>query len=144
MSRPAIAPTRKERDQYVLNPDFEFFHELKALLLKASSSEKERLIRQVSKLGRIRLAVISGIFLDTPESNIETSNTMADLLIVGEDISKKRLSSFLKQLEAETGSEVRFSIMDKEEFDYRYAMFDRFVRVLLEGPHDKIINRLGI
>jgi hypothetical protein len=34
--------------------------------------------------------------------------------------------------------------MEKEEFIYRHGMFDRFVRVLLEGPHEKIINKLGI
>lgn len=134
----------RQRYEYALNPDFEFFSELKSIMLKASSSEKERLTRQISKLGRIKLAVISGIFLDSPNANVELNNAMADLLIVGDDINKKKLSAFLKQLEAEVGSEIRFGIMDKEEFDYRYTMFDRFVRMLLEGPHEKIINRIGI
>ena len=34
--------------------------------------------------------------------------------------------------------------MEKDEFEYRYGMFDRFVRVLLEGPHEKLINKLGL
>ena len=51
---------------------------------------------------------------------------------------------FLRSLEAEVGREIRLSIMDKEEFEYRYGMFDRFVRVMLEGPHEKIINKLGL
>lgn len=145
----AAARTQKthiggSRYEYVLNPDFEFFSELKAIMLKASSSEKEQLTRTISKLGRIKLAVISGVFLDSQNANVELNNAMADLLIVGEDISKKKLSAFLKQLEADVGSEIRFGIMDKEEFDYRYTMFDRFVRMLLEGPHEKIINRIGI
>ncbi len=142
--RPATQPKHRERDGYVLDPDFEFFDELKALVLKASSSEKERLIRQISKLGRIKLAVIAGVFLDAPSEGADAADSSADLLIVGDDISKKKLGAFLKQLEAEVGSEVRFGVMDKDEFDYRYSMFDRFIRMLLEGRHEKIINRLGI
>ena len=34
--------------------------------------------------------------------------------------------------------------MDKEEFKYRFSMFDRFVRVLLEGPHENLIDKLGV
>jgi len=35
-------------------------------------------------------------------------------------------------------------VMDKEEFEYRLSMFDRFVRVFIEGPHEKLINRLEL
>ena len=127
--------------RYVLNPDFEFFEELRSLILKSSPSEKDRMIKKISGLGRIRLAVISGIFLG---EGIDTGGSVTDLLVVGEDINRERLRSFLRGLEAEIGREVRFSLMDKEEFEYRYGMFDRFVRVLLEGPHEKIINKIGI
>jgi len=55
-----------------------------------------------------------------------------------------KLRTFLRSLEAEIGREIKFSLMDREEFDYRFGMFDRFIRVLLEGPHEKIINKIGI
>jgi hypothetical protein len=61
---------------------------------------------------------------------------------VGDDIERGKLTKFLKTLESEMGTEIRFGIMEKDEFKYRYEMFDRFLRVLLEGPHRKIINRL--
>ena len=70
--------------------------------------------------------------------------TIADLLIVGDDIEPRRLRNFLKSLEVEVGKEIKFAVMDKDEFKYRLAMFDRFVRVLMEAPHEKLINRLGI
>ena len=63
---------------------------------------------------------------------------------MGDDINKEKLRTFLKALEVEVGREIKLSIMDKEEFDYRFGMFDRFVRVLLEGPHEKIINKIGL
>lgn len=144
--RHAAAPAvfRERGDHYVLNPDFEFFNELKALILKPSPTEKNKLVRKISALGRVRLAIVSGIFLNTEDSTVTNQNIPADLFIVGDDISKRRLQKFLKNLEAEVGKEIKFGLMDKEEFDYRYGMFDRFVRVLLEGPHEKIINKIGI
>lgn len=131
------------KDQYFLNPDFEFFHELRTLILKASPAEKDKLIKKILGLGRVKLAIISGIFLTNDEGAvIDTAAT--DLFIVGDDIDRRKLNIFLKNLEAEVGKEIKFGIMEKEEFEYRFGMFDRFVRVLLEGPHEKIINRLGI
>lgn len=131
------------KDFYLLNPDFEFFDELRLLMLKPSPQEKGLIARKVLALGRIKLAVLSGIFLAQTDSAID-SESLTDLLIVGEDINRRKLSSFLQGLEAEVGKEIKTSIMDLEEFDYRYKMFDRFVRVLLEGPHEKIVNKLGI
>jgi len=134
----------KGREYYILNPDFDFFDEMRSLVLKSSPEEKNGLVRKISRLGRIKLAVISGIFLNTAEDSALDTEPVADLFIVGDDISRRRLTFFLQALEAEVGKEIKFGIMDRDEFDYRYRMFDRFVRVLLEGPHEKIINKLGI
>lgn len=126
--------------RYVLSRDFEFIQELRDLVLKSSPAEKVEIFSRLQKLGRIKLAVITGIFLN--RENTESIPT--DLFIVADDLDRRKFNAFLKFLEAETGGEVRFVIMEKEEFQYRFSMFDRFVRVLLEGPHEKLINRLGI
>lgn len=141
VKRKRIAPSSLKR--YILNPNHEFYSELRSLVLKSSPAEKERLIRKILRLGRIRLAVISGIFLNSG-SQFNGDGSVSDLFIVGDDIDRKKLRLFLRSLEAEVGREVRFAIMEKDEFEYRLGMFDRFVRVLLEGPHEKIINKLGI
>ena len=125
-----------------MNSNFEFFEELKALILKASPAENNKMVAKILKLGRVKLAVVSGVFLNG--NGGASDNSIADLFIVGDDINKDKLRKFLKALEAEVGKEIKLSIMDKEEFDYRYGMFDRFVRVLLESPHEKIINKLGL
>lgn len=134
---------RPKPERFMLNQDFEFFSELRSLILKSSAGEKEKLINKVTNLGRIRLAVISGIFLSDPDS-INQYDAPADLFIVGDDINRAKLRNFLSSIEAEIGTEIKFTLMDKEEFDYRYGMFDRFVRVLLEGPHEKIVNKIGL
>lgn len=134
---------RPKTERFTLNQNFEFFSELRSLILKSSAGEKEKLIQKVNNLGRIRLAVISGIFLSDPDS-INQYDAPADLFIVGDEINRAKLRNFLSSIEAEIGTEIKFTLMDKEEFDYRYNMFDRFVRVLLEGPHEKIVNKIGL
>ena len=134
---------RIDRLSYSLNPEFEFFGELKSLILKSSPAEKDKMVKKISGLGRVKLAVVSGIFM-LENSGLDLYDTVADLFIVGDDINKNRLRAFLTSLEAEVGREIKFTLMDKDEFQYRYGMFDRFIRVLLEGPHEKIINKLGL
>src|SRR3989344_7906830 len=51
-----IKKTKTTKTKYSLNPNFEFFVELKALILKASPAEKNRMIAKILKLGRIKLA----------------------------------------------------------------------------------------
>jgi len=124
---------------YTLNSDFEFYQELKNLILKPSPGERGEMVDKILQLGRVKLAVVAGVFLNEPEQP-----EVSDLFIVGDDISRQKLNRFLKSQEASVGKEIRFTLMDKEEFKYRHGMFDRFIRVLFEGPHEKLIDRLGI
>ena len=135
--------SKQDRILYAVDSGFEFFKELKELILKSSPAEKSKMIKRITGLGRVRLAVASGILINgkNPNDNIESG---VDLFIVGDDVDKSKLNKFLRSLEAEVGKEIRFGVMEKDEFEYRYGMFDRFVRVLLENPHDKLINKLGL
>ena len=129
-----------DRIYYELNPKFEFFEELKSLILKSSPAEKDKMIKRISGLGRIKLAIASGVFTGGSDP-ASYRDSEVDLFIVGDDINKKRLRTFLKSLEAEVGKEIKFGLMEKDEFEYRHGMFDRFIRVLLDGPHEKLINK---
>jgi len=128
----------KPKLYYSLNPNYEFFEELKGLVLKSLPGVQEKIARRISSLGKVYLAVTSGVFL-----NLEKP-TVADLLIVADGVERRKLRNFLRFVEAEVGKEVVYAVMDREEFNYRLKMFDRFIRVLLEGPHQKLINRMGI
>ncbi|OGZ41467.1 MAG: hypothetical protein A3B04_03230 [Candidatus Portnoybacteria bacterium RIFCSPLOWO2_02_FULL_39_11] len=93
------------------------------------------MLRRLMKIGRIRLALIGGVFLNT-------ANSRVDLFLVGDDISRKKLMTFLADMEAEVGKEIEYAAMETKEFDYRFHMFDRFVRDILEKPHEKLLNKL--
>jgi len=144
-SKPLVAVKKKAKKitlkstvHYYLNTDFDFYNELRALILKSSVASNQKLIKRIAKLGKIKLAITSGVFLNLSGSAI------ADLLIVGEDIDKQKLKNFLKNIEVEVGKEIIYVVMNQEEFSYRRAMFDRFLRLLLEGPHEAIIDKIGV
>ncbi len=122
---------------YSVNPDFEFYNELKTLVLKSSPASKEKILSRLKNLGRIKLAILSGIF-------INEENSRVDLLVVGDGIKKRNLSGFLRDLEAEVGREIDYVVFSTADFNYRYDMFDRFIRDVLEKPHEKLINKLKI
>ena len=124
------------RMYYGLNPKFEFLNELKNLILTSPPASFNRMAKRISSLGRIKLALVSGVLLN--------KENVADFLIVGDDIDRRRFKKFLQTLEAEVGTQLLYAIMDKEEFSYRRAMFDRFVRLMLEGPHKVLIDRIGL
>jgi predicted transcriptional regulator len=128
---------KNRKKVYFINPDFVFYGELKSLVLKSSPASKEKILKRLKMLGRINLAILSGIF-------VNAENTRVDLLVVGDNIKKKKLSSFLRDLEAEVGREIDYVILSTEEFKYRYDMFDRFIRDVLEKPHEKLINKLKV
>lgn len=119
------------------NPKFDFFPELKNLVLKSSPASKEKLLENIKNLGRIKFALISGVF-------INNENSRADLLLVCDNIKESRLKAYLKNLEAEVGREVEYVVFTTEEFNYRRDMFDKFLRDILEGPREVLVNKLRL
>jgi hypothetical protein len=91
----------------------------------------------VRKIGNIKLLVLGGIFRNNEADG-------ADLLIVGDKINSRKLTTFLKDLEAEVGKELNCASMSAKEFNYRYDMYDRFVRDLINENKDVLINKLNL
>jgi len=120
---------------YGVNSKFDFYYELQSLILKSSPTSKDKILARILKLGRIKLALIGGVFL-----NLEGSRV--DLFLVGDEINDKQLRQFSSEIESEVGKEIEYASMDAKEFDYRYHMFDRFVHDVLEKPHEKLVNKI--
>lgn len=125
---------------FSINPNFDFFNELRELVLKSSPVSKEKMLKAIKGLGRIKLVLLSGLFIGNPTA----AGSRADLLIVGDNINPRRLNSFIKDLESEAGTEIRCVVMTTEEFNYRYDMYDRFIRDLLSEKCDLLVNRLSL
>lgn len=119
------------------NRDYPFFRELRALMLKSAPHAAGPLAVRIKRLGNVKLAVLTGVFIDSPTSRV-------DLLLVGDGLRKSRLKLLIQWLEARVGKELAYVAMSTSEFKYRMDMYDRFVRDILEFPHETIVNKLGV
>lgn len=123
---------------YTVNQQFEFFQELHDLITRSTVASRKKLLRQVKSLGGVKLAILSGVFLNKEDEG------RTDLLVVGDNLNKRRIDNLLAQTESELGKAVNYTIMETEEFKYRRNMFDRFLRDIFEYPHEKLINKFDI
>lgn len=125
----------KEVNGYKLNTLFPHNQALKDLLFDFQSLDKRELASRFKVIGRIKLFVVAGVFIGDTKSRV-------DLLIVGEAINRAKAEKILETLSAELGRDVVYSIMDVEEYEYRFKMYDKFVRDIREMNHEVVVDKL--
>lgn len=131
-----IASRSKKGVKYFqTNKDFIFYPELKSLVVKSNTLPECHSLGKIKDIGKIKLALMSGVFLNYPKGQ-------ADLLIVGDELSRAKVNHLLENLEAEVGKEINYSLMSSEEFKYRTDMLDKFIMDFLEGPYEEILCKI--
>jgi len=127
---------KKKAGSFILNKSWQYLSALENFLLSTNPSGEDIAFR-ISKAGKIKLVAMAGIFTQDKESRL-------DLLIVGDNIKKPLLSKAIELLQRDIGKEISFSVFDSAEFKYRVEMRDKLVMDVLDFPHEKIVNKLGI
>lgn len=120
--------TKNRKKYYYTNKDFMFFEELKSMFVKALSSN-DNISEEVTKMGDIRLLVLSGLFVQQPTKTV-------DMLIVGNP-DKARLTQYLNN-EIKTTRPVKFAIMKEEDYKYRLSCNDKFLTEIINDPTSQI------
>ncbi len=115
------------------NPSFLYASEIERLLITSDTLDKGAMVGNFKKTGRLKLFVISGIF-------IKSDDTRVDLLIVGDKMKKSRVEEGVRRLEAEIGKELTYALFDTKEFSYRLNMYDKLVRDILDFPHEILLQ----
>lgn len=131
--------SQKSRSGYgfAMNMQFPYLLPLQNFLINSEPLQSKELIKRITKLGSIKIVIVAGVFIQEPESR-------ADILIVGDGVKKSMLENIMKDLEAEIGKELKYAYFTTEDFKYRVSMFDKLTRDILDYPHKKILNKLGI
>ena len=128
---------KKKIEGWSLNPIFPLLYPLKRLVLDTTPLSRTEFLGKIKKTGTIKLVILSGIF-------IQKENSRVDLLVVGDKIKRNVLERALKEVEAEIGKELVYAVFDTSDFIYRINMCDKFVRDILDYPHEKLANKLNI
>ena len=126
----------KEIIGYKLNENFPHNQALKDLLFDFELLDKRELANKFKTVGRIKLFIVSGVFIGVEQTRV-------DILLVGEAIKKPKAEKLFEMLSAELGRDVIYSIMDVEEYEYRFKMYDKFVRDIIDNPHEAVIDKLS-
>jgi hypothetical protein len=122
---------------YILNSDYLYLPAIEHFLIEASPVTEKEIVRRLSKAGNIRLILTSGVFKHDPEARV-------DLLVVGDKLKEGKLVKAITAIEALMGRELRYAAFETRDFKYRLGAYDRLIRDILDYPHRKLIDKVGI
>jgi hypothetical protein len=125
------------KTRYQTNPRFEHLSALDTFVQATTSVGPKRMIEALRKAGALRLVVLSGLFMSVLESRI-------DLLVVGDRLDERVLTSAIRSLEAELGREIRYASFATEDFRYRFGVYDRLLRDVFDYPHRLLVDKIGL
>ena len=128
---------KKYAKGYILNPSYIYLPAIGNFLIDATPVSEKEIIKKLSKVGNIKLILISGVFLHDPDSRV-------DMLLVGDNLSQAKIHQAIASIEAELGKELRYAAFETPDFQYRLGIYDKLIRDILDSRHRKIVNKLGI
>jgi DNA-binding transcriptional ArsR family regulator len=124
---------KKRPKDYIFDFGFKYSREIENLLITTDTLDKEMIASNFKKAGRVKLLIVSGIFIKNKDSRV-------DVLIVGDKMKKGQIEEGMRKMEAEIGTELSYAVFDTKEFIYRLNMYDKLVRDILDFPHEVILQ----
>lgn len=124
---------KKYDKEWRFNSLFKYGEEFKDLLLNSDILNRQAILENFKKVGRIKLLIISGVFIKNDDSRV-------DLLIVGDGMKRSKIEDGIRKIEAEIGIELIYAIFETKEFIYRLNMYDKLVRDILDYPHEVVLQ----
>lgn len=124
------------KNAWALNDKFPFLIEFQRLLLETGLLNRTAILKKISKTGRLKILILTGLFTEIGESPV-------DMLIVGDHLKTGALDSVVKNIEAEVGREIRYCALDSQDFKYRLGIGDRLIRDVLDYPHEIVLDKIG-
>lgn len=122
-----IREPRANRVYYSFSKSYPFYYDLLRLGSKNIGLGAEILKNRV-KLGRIKYAMFSGRFL----RKMKEQPDEVDLLIVG-NVVLPELALLVREEEKRLNTEINYTVMTEEEFDFRKKKRDPFIVSILSG-----------
>lgn len=126
---------RGNRLYYWLRPDYLFFNDLLSIVSKTTGLGVE-IIRNKNKIGRVNNVMFSGKFVRRKTRKREED---VDILVVGEVVLPE-LAALIRREESKRGKEINYTVMSREEFEFRKKRRDPFLTGILAGSRIMIIG----
>lgn len=125
---------RANRVYYSFNKSYPFYYDLLRLGSKNIGLGADILKNKV-KLGRIKYAMFSGRFL----RKMKEQPDEVDLLIVG-NVVLPELALLVREEEKRLNTEINYTVMTEEEFNFRKKKRDPFIVSILSGSRVMLLG----
>ncbi len=129
------------RVYYSVDTSSPYYPELLSLIAKEGELGN-RIISNIKKLGVVNYAVLSRAFSRGREASVLD----VDLFMVG-DINLDILKEIIENAQRRVGREINYSVMPKEDFEFRKRKGDQFItkiltqsRTMLVGDEEEFVN----
>jgi hypothetical protein len=126
---------RGNRIYYWLRTDYPFFGDLLSIVAK-NTGIGASIIANKNKIGKINSIMFSGQF---SRGKTRRKEDDVDILIVGEVVLPE-LATLIRMEESKRGKEINYTVMSKEEFDFRKKRRDPFLLGILSGSRTMIVG----
>lgn len=120
-----------------IDKNFHYLEPLYSLLIEYDTLKQNDVVARFRPAGKIKLLVVAGVFIKDPESR-------ADLLVVGDNLNRKKIENAIKFFESQLGKELQYAIFDTEEFIYRRDMYDKLLCDIFDGEHQVLVSSSGL
>jgi len=126
---------RGNRVYYWVRDDYQFFGDLLSITAKTTGLGKE-IIDNKNKIGKVGYVMFSGKFA---RRNTKKKEDEVDILIVGEVILPE-LAVLIRKEEQKSGHEINYTVMGRDEYEFRKKRRDPFLLGILYGSRVMIIG----
>lgn len=126
---------RGNRIYYWVDPDMVYYNDLLSMVTKSTGLGRA-IIKNSVKLGKLKYVMMSGRFVRGMERD---ENDEVDLLVVG-DVVLPELTSLVRDAESKRGKEINYTVMDRNEFEFRKKRRDPFILSILMGSRVMILG----
>lgn len=126
---------RGNRLYYWLRNDYSFYGDLLSMISKSKGVGAE-IINNKNKIGRVSFAMFSGRFARRKKKKKDDE---VDILLVGEVVLPE-LAAVIRKEESIRGHEINYTVMSREEFDFRKKRRDPFLLGILAGSRVMVIG----
>ncbi|MEK7112377.1 MAG: hypothetical protein AAB875_03540, partial [Patescibacteria group bacterium] len=115
--------------------DYPLFGDLLSLVSKTTGLGRS-IIENRNKVGKVSYVMFSGRFVRGKNKKSEDD---IDILIIGEVVLPE-LATLIRMEESKKSREINYTVMSKEEFDFRKKRRDPFLLSILSGSRVMIIG----
>jgi DNA-binding transcriptional ArsR family regulator len=122
-----------QKRYYRANTTHGIFPELKAVVFKGEVLEERALLAAIAETGKLHLLILTGFF-------VGQDNALTDILIVGK-VNRPKIEKMMRTFQDHFDREIHYTVMTKQEFEYRHSLTDRFLYAILSGPMITVIDK---